>query len=108
MVSGMAESFQQAEESLSLADVRGNLATQCIGGFEFHFVAEPLQEIQPRGCGGSRNRSTQHECLDGKARFLECGAKADIGDAVHKGPAVERDASDINAELWEQFVFRLQ
>src|SRR5437016_6104207 len=50
----------------------------------------------------------KYDSHDGKARFLECGANADIGEAVHKGRAVERDASDIDADLRDQFVFGTQ
>src|SRR6266850_710000 len=108
MVSGMTEIFQQTEEFVSPTDVLRNLTPQRCGRFEFYFVPQPLQEIQAGGRDVSRNRSTQHECLDGKALFPERGPNTDIGDTVHKGPAVEGDAGDIDADLRDQFIFRIQ
>lgn len=94
-------------EGLGLGGVLEDPGFEGLGGLEFAFAAEAVEEFDGNACGIAAVEGIEEEGFDGDFSILvKGGAGADVGDGVPGAVIFEvSGAGDIDAFFGEDFVF---
>ncbi len=95
------------------AGVGFDLGAKGFGRVEFYFVAKAVPEFYGKRTGDDLRFEIEEITFDGDVLAVEGGTRADVGDGakcfcVRRGLRVESDFGDVDAELREDFLGRLE